>query len=199
MRRWIIGLLTAGLMVTGLAVPAGADANTLYDIVDRNSNGFDSNLADFDVLDAAIDAAGLDGALSDPNVNWTVFAPRDAAFVRLAKDLGYTGPPDEAEAFAYLVDALTALGGGDPIPVLTEVLLYHVAPWQLFSDQVVGRRQIGTLQGEMVKVVSGSRGNILKDLEPDIPNAAIIAVDIKAANGVAHVIDRVMLPVDLPV
>jgi uncharacterized surface protein with fasciclin (FAS1) repeats len=39
---------------------------------------------------------------------------------------------------------------------------------------------------------------VLKDLEPDIPNARIVAVDIKASNGIAHVIDRVLLPVDLP-
>lgn len=195
MRRLTIGLLAAALALAGLAVPAGAQRpNTLYDVVDRSGDGFDGSLADFDVLNAAIDAAGLDGALSDPDVKWTVFAPRDAAFLRLARNLGYTGPSDEAEAFTFLVGALTDLGGGDPIPVLTDVLLYHVAPWQLFSDQVLARQEIETLLGADLKV---RRGNVLKDLEPDIPNARIIAVDIKASNGVAHVIDRVLLPLDL--
>jgi uncharacterized surface protein with fasciclin (FAS1) repeats len=194
MRRWILGLLAVGLTVTGLAAPAGASGNTLNDIVDRSGGGFDSSLADFDVLNAAIDTAGLDGALGDPSAKLTVFAPRDSAFVRLAKDLGFAGG-DEAAAWDYLVGALTGLGGGDPIPVLTDVLLYHVAPWQLFSDQVLARKQINTLLGANIGVRSP---NILKDLEPDIPNARIIAVDIRAANGVAHVIDRVLLPVDLP-
>jgi uncharacterized surface protein with fasciclin (FAS1) repeats len=194
MRRWIIGLLAAGLLFTLLVSPAGASGKTLYDFVDASGEGFDSSLADFDVLEAAIDTAGLAGALDDPSAKLTVFAPRDAAFVRLAKDLGFTGS-NEAAAWDFLVAALTGLGGGNPIPVLTNVLLYHVAPWQLSSGQVLARQEINTLLGVNIKV---RQPNILKDLEPDIPNARIIAVDIKASNGIAHVIDRVLLPVDLP-
>jgi uncharacterized surface protein with fasciclin (FAS1) repeats len=62
--------------------------------------------------------------VSNPTANLTVFAPNDRAFVRLARDLGFTGTT-EAAAWQFLVGALTQLGNGDPIPVLTNVLLYH--------------------------------------------------------------------------
>jgi len=75
----------------------------------------------------AVVTAGLDGALADPAASLTVFAPNDRGFVRLARDLGFEGRGEE-EAWLFLVDALAALGGGDPIPVLTDVLLYHVVP-----------------------------------------------------------------------
>ena len=65
--------------------------------------------------------------------------------MRLARDLGYTAPGyDEAGAFAYIVEQLTVLGGGDPIPVLTDVLLYHVSPGSTFYN--------GTLRGQVTEI-----------------------------------------------
>ena len=195
MRRSLIALLVAGLFSVTLVSPASAARpNTLFDVVDRTGEGFDSSLADFDVLEAAIRAAGLEGALLDEDVNWTVFAPRDSAFLRLARDLGYEGASDETAAFTHIVEVLTVLGDGDPIPILTDVLLYHVSPWKLRSSQVLARREINTLLGVNFKV---RRGNVLVDNEPDIWNPRVIATDIGASNGIVHVLDRVLIPADL--
>ncbi|MEO1293795.1 MAG: fasciclin domain-containing protein [Pseudomonadota bacterium] len=83
----------------------------------------------FDILVQALTAADLVGAVADPTADLTVFAPTDDAFTQLAVDLGFTGDPaDEDAVFGFIVSALTDLGGGDPIPLLTDILLYHVAP-----------------------------------------------------------------------
>ncbi|MEM8690337.1 MAG: fasciclin domain-containing protein [Pseudomonadota bacterium] len=168
------------------------DLPTLAGIVAASGGTFDQDATDFDLLLTAVQTAGLVGALDDPEADLTVFAPNDAAFVGLSQALGFEGS-DEGEAFAYLVEALTLLGGGDPIPLLTEVLTYHVAPEALDSTAVLGSNEIATLQGGTL----GVDGTSLIDKDPDVPNPNLIETDITAANGIAHVLDGVLLPADL--
>jgi len=85
------------------------------------------------------------------------------------------------------------LGGGDPIPLLTTVLTYHVSPGAQDAAAVLGASEIATLQGGTL----GVDGASLVDADPDVANPNIIATDIEASNGVAHVIDGVLLPADL--
>jgi serralysin len=170
----------------------GNDAKTITGIV-AASGEFDANAQDFDFLLAAVKAAGLAGALDDKMADLTVFAPNDAAFSALAKTLGYTGTT-EAAGFAYLVDALTLLSGGtDPLPLLKNILLYHVAPESLQASQVLGATSLPTLLGATI----GVSGTTLVDKDPDLANPKLIATDIQAANGVVHVIDKVLIPADL--
>lgn len=170
----------------------GNDAPTIAGLV-AASGTYDANGQDFDLLLNAAVAADLVGALGDPAADLTAFAPNDAAFLTLARTLGYSGSSESA-AFGYLVEALTLLsGGGDPIPLLQDILLYHVAPESLQSSQVLAASSIQTLLGAPV----GVDGASLVDAEPDLANSNIVAVDIQAANGVVHVIDNVLLPADL--
>lgn len=170
----------------------GNDAPTIAGIV-AASGSYDGNGQDFDLLLNAAVAADLVGALGDPAADLTAFAPNDAAFLNLARTLGFSGS-DESAAFGYLVEALTLLsGGGDPIPLLKNILLYHVAPESLQSSQVLSASAIPTLLGASL----GVDGASLVDAEPDLANPTIVAVDIQAANGVVHVIDNVLLPADL--
>ena len=178
--------------IPGNAPPA-PELPTLAGIVAASGGTFDADGGDFDLLLQAVQAADLAGALDDPAADLTVFAPTDAAFVGLARALGFDGT-DEGAAFAYLVEALTLLGGGDPIPLLTEVLIYHVAPGRLDAAAVLSADAIPTLQGGAL----GVDGTTLVDAEPDLPNPGIVATDIAAANGIAHVVDGVLLPADLP-
>lgn len=166
------------------------DAPTFAEII--ASDGFDSNSGDFDILSIAVATAGLDTVLADATVDLTVFAPTDQAFLDLAAALGFTGT-GEAAAFDYIVDALTLLGGGDPIPLLTDVLLYHLAGESLQSSEILSSGSVETLQGGTLTV----DGVSLVDAEPDLTDPSLIALDIQAANGVAHVIDGVLIPADL--
>ena len=171
----------------------GNDRDTITEIVAATGGTFDDNNADFDMLLNALQAAGLADALNNPDSNLTAFAPDDAAFVATAQALGYAGS-DEAGAFGFIVKALTLLSkGGDPIPLLSNILTYHVAPDALDADAVLGSDTIETLLGASL----GVDGASLVDADPDLPNANIIATDIAASNGFVHVIDGVLIPADL--
>ncbi len=170
----------------------GNDAPTIAGVVAASGTEFDTTPEDFDILLKAAQTAGLVGVLDDETVDLTVFAPNDGAFVGLAQDLGFKDG-DEAGAWDYLVESLTLLGGGDPIPLLTTVLTYHVAPTSLQASQVLTSMNIPTLAGPSL----GVDGASLVDAEPDLANPNIILTDIQAANGVVHVIDGVLLPADL--
>ncbi|WP_299878501.1 fasciclin domain-containing protein [uncultured Sulfitobacter sp.] len=166
---------------------------TLAGLVGASEGVFDKNGEDFDILLNAVQAAGLVGALDDPEADLTVFAPNDAAFKGLAATLGFQGHGEQA-AFNYLVESLSLLsGGGDPIPLLTTVLTYHVAPEALDADAVLSSDGIATLQGGTLTVDGAS----LVDADPDVGNPNLIATNLFASNGVAHVLDGVLLPADL--
>ena len=188
------------ILVLGATVSAApSGGNTITDIVLASGGEFDGDRRDFDILLNAVVAADLAEALADPDAELTVFAPNDKAFVRLARDLGYEGGYDEEAAWNFLVAALTNLGGGDPIPVLTDILLYHVAPGDLRPvDLILGTifgARIDTLLGETIRPFFF----ILVDNDPDIRNPFVVRpVDIEASNGRIHAISRVLVPVDLP-
>lgn len=171
----------------------GNDAPTITGIV-AASGATDNNCADFDILLQAVQAAGLASALNDPAADLTVVAPTDGAFLDLAVRFGFQGT-SEADGFAYLVDVLTLLsGGGNPVPLLTDILLYHVAGGSLQLSQVAAAGSVTTLPGPTLGV-SGTR---LVDVDTCAPNPGLVATDIQAANGIVHVIDGVLLPVALP-
>ena len=168
----------------------GNDAPTLAALI--ASDGFDDNAGDFDILAAAVATAGLDGVLADATVDLTVFAPTDQAFVDLATALGFAGGSED-EAFNYIVDALTLLGEGDPIPLLTDVLLYHILGESLQSSEVLVRGVFEPLGGGVITL----DGLSLVDADPDLTDPELVALDLQASNGIAHVIDGVLLPADL--
>ena len=195
----------ASLVATTFAGPAGAssaqaegDPGTITDIVAASGDGFDTNGRDYDVLLAAVTAAGLGETLATPGLDVTVWAPKDRAFVRTAQDLGFTGATtDEEGAWNFLVAALTDIGGGDPIPTLTTILKYHVTPDARGPGRVLAARGFPTLAEIGIRHIPGTLSLIDKD--PDIPNPRLVtsAINIKASNGKIHTINRVLLPVNL--
>ncbi|MCU9840104.1 fasciclin domain-containing protein [Ruegeria sp. WL0004] len=170
---------------------SGNDAPTITGIVEA-SGELDENGNDFDLLLAAVSAAGLGGALDDASADLTVFAPNDTAFLSLAQTLGFEGT-DEAGALSFILRGLNLLSGGEPIELLTQVLTYHVAGESLQSSQVLAMDSIVTLQGGSITV----DGTNLGDLDPELPDPSIIGLDIQAANGIVHLIDGVLLPADV--
>ena len=151
---------------------------------------------DFNILVKALAAAGLVETVRDAN-DVTVFAPTDAAFADLAASLGYTGDPaDEDAVFQAIADALSGLApDGNPIPLLTDVLLYHVSPVAQTAAEVDAADQVETL---LAGATFGSEGAELVDNDPDLDNPNIVGPDIEAANGIVQVIDKVLLPIDVP-
>ncbi|QPH54180.1 fasciclin domain-containing protein [Pontivivens ytuae] len=173
--------------------PAEPELPTLAGIVAASGGAFDTDATDFDLLLTSVELTGLTGALNDPDAALTVFAPNDAAFVGLTNALGFEGE-DEGEAFGFLVDALTLLSQGDPIGLLTDILSYHVVPAALGSEDVLAAESIPTL---LDGATLGVNGASLVDADPDVADPNLIALDIPVSNGIAHVLDGVLLPVDV--
>ena len=138
-----------------------------------------ANDGEFDVLQAAVIEAGLAGALSSTDNQYTVFAPTDAAFVATFRTV--LGDPSltEADVIAFIqaggVD--TALGDD----ALANILLFHVTNGRRTSTSVIHAPGYTMLNGGRL-----SRSQLL--------DAGIAAVDISASNGVIHVINAVLLP-----
>ena len=119
----------------------------------------------FQTLLTAVDAAGLGDTLADGGP-FTVFAPTDAAFAALPQGT---------------VQGLLA----DP-PALTRVLTYHVVPGRITSAQITGDSEQKTVEGGVLAIARN--GGVT------VNDATVIQADVEAANGVIHVIDRVLIP-----
>jgi uncharacterized surface protein with fasciclin (FAS1) repeats len=171
----------------------GNDRSSITEIVAASGQGFDENATDFDILLSAVSAAGLADPLATANADLTVFAPTDGAFVGLAQDLGYQGA-DEKGSWAFIQKAVTLLSkGGDPLPLLTDILTYHVVPGARDATEVLSTSSLQTLQGGSLSV----NGTTLVDNDPDLPNPNILGTNIYASNGIIHAIDGVLLPTDI--
>jgi len=147
---------------------------------------------DLSLLVKALTAANLVDVVADRDASLTVFAPTDAAFVSLAQALGFKGD-DKAAAFDAIVDALTKLGKGDPIPTLTAILQYHVAAGVVRSTDLVKAGGYTPLAGP--EVMLADDGKTLMDAAPAVADPKLVAVDVKASNGIVHLIDGVLLPI----
>jgi uncharacterized surface protein with fasciclin (FAS1) repeats len=99
---------------------------------------------------------------------FTVFAPTDAAFARLGED------------------AIATLLRPENRAQLVAILTYHVVPGRVLAASVGGVNELTTVNGEKLSI--GFRIN----------DADLVATDILASNGVIHVIDRVLMPRELP-
>ncbi|MEM7163812.1 MAG: fasciclin domain-containing protein [Planctomycetota bacterium] len=193
-RLALLSLIAFGLFAAPIS------AQTITAIVAQSGGTFDTDNSDYDILLTAVLAAGLDDDLDDANANLTVFAPNDGAFIKLAQDLGYTGS-DEAGAWPFLAQALADLNDGvDPIPVLTNVLLYHVAPGRISPLGLIIRTffniDINTLlPGATIDPFFFK----LRDNDPDLKNPRVRnPLNINADNGKIHTINRVLIPIDIP-
>ncbi len=187
--------------INRVLIPLDLDGNgqeptqNIVDIVAASEGVFDHNFRDFDILLNAVQAANLVAPLATVDADLTVFAPNDAAFIRLARSLGYRGFREQG-AFEFIVQALTELGNGDPIPVLTNILLYHVSPGSKTVKQV---SDLDTVETLLADANLEPFGTVLVDAATQLRNPKISArnSNISATNGIVHVINRVLIPVDI--
>ena len=123
----------------------------------------------FSTLVAALTAANLVGAVSDPDAALTVFAPTNAAFDALGEG-----------AVPFLLENLE---------LLEQVLLYHVFGAEVSSIDAIAAAgsEITMLNGENASVSLAEDGQGLM-----INGSNIVITDIVAANGIIHVIDAVL-------
>ena len=147
-------------VIDAVLLPPAPVSNTVVDII--------VNSEDHTVLEAAVLAADLAGALSAEGP-FTVFAPTDAAFTALM------------EALEISAEELLAFEG------LTNVLLYHVVGAQALAADLTDGQEITTLLDQDVTITINGMGVFVNE-------AMVTVADIMADNGVVHVIDAVLLP-----
>ena len=151
---------------------------------------------EFSLLLRALETTGLTPAVADANANVTVLAPTNAAFISLARSLGAdVRDGDTNAAFDGIVAALSTLG--DPVQLLTQVLLYHVSPGAQKLDELRSTGTINTLQADGATLTVD--GGTLIDNDPSLTDPQFVdgLTDIETANGVIQVIDAVLLPIDV--
>ena len=205
MKRRILAALGIGLTAAFLVpatVPVSADTKakpTLAQILlsdsKKDRNGFDHNPNDFDIVTQAVLLfPDLTAAASDPKANLTVFLPTDYAFRILVKQL--TGKTVWAEKDVFA--AVASLG----TDTVKQVLLYHILGTRIDyrTAAKADGQEVTTLQGGTITIdVSGRylQKLILIDKDPDFQDPRVIFPNIRALNGIAHGINRVLLPVNL--
>ena len=168
MRRLILSVTAAALAIGMVAGPVAARTAPPANIVDIAVAASKADPGEFKTLVAAVLAAdpAVLATLSKQR-QLTVFAPTDAAFAKLGLNAGNVGTLPKA--------------------ALTNILLYHVAPGARYAADVVSSSQIRTLERGFLKV------SIMGD-DAYVNESKIVATDIKATNGVIHVIDTVLMP-----
>lgn len=148
------------------ALPTAAPLISIYEIISNSTP----------TLAFLVSAAGLEGTLSDPNANFTLFSPLESAFAALPNEI-----------------ALYLLGNVDT--VLSPLLLGHVLPFVAPASAVV------SLDGEEVEfangvsqtiTVTGNEVSLSAGGDDFVGTAKVVSVDIFASNGVIHEIDRIL-------
>lgn len=150
------------------ATAAAATANPRPPVLQENLLDTLHRTGHFKYLMAAVNAAGLTETLNGPGP-YTLFAPNDQAFGKLAKDV------------------VTDLFKPESKARLTDLVLLHAVPGDFRAAAYSARpTTLRTLQGEdlSINTAQGLRVN----------GARIVERDMEATNGVFHAIDTVLVP-----
>jgi uncharacterized surface protein with fasciclin (FAS1) repeats len=166
----VLGLLGAAGGVSGASsMPTNAGSATtpsknIVQIAEHNPQ--------FSTLVTALKAAGLVHTLEGSGP-FTVFAPTNSAFAALPKGTLKTllEPSHKAE--------------------LTSILTYHVVPGALKASQITSG-PVKTVDGASFGVTAANGKVTITDGKG--ATARVIKANVRASNGVIHVINRVLVP-----
>jgi len=122
---------------------------------------------DYLALLIATGAAGMTGLLHGEGP-YTLFAPDDAAFADLPEGR---------------LEELLAEPSGD----LAKIVQYHVVPGIVTVADMTDGEELQTLEGSTITLTIDGNSMFVND-------AKVVEPDIKASNGVIHVIDAVLQP-----
>ena len=172
-----LSLAVAAAAVAGLTFAAGS---AYADYEDKSKSAGMSGEKDivatakaagqFNTLAAALQQAGLVQTLQGEGP-YTVFAPTDQAFQSLPSGTVQTLMRPESKE------------------QLKQILLYHVVSGEVMASDVMDMDEAETVQGEPVRISTMDGKVMLND------TTEVTKTDIKASNGVIHVIDGVLIPV----
>jgi uncharacterized surface protein with fasciclin (FAS1) repeats len=149
-------------------VPIEGDTfpGTVADLVDVAAGGADPLLA---TLAESLRATGLRDVLADPDAEYTLFAPTDAAFERLPV----------ATVPRWLAST-----------VLDDVLSGHIVAKRYDADALATAETVETLDGGPLVVTGDQASLVIGEREA----AGVLCGNIRTANGTVFVVDEVLRP-----
>jgi hypothetical protein len=74
------------------------------------------------------------------------------------------------------------------VPIVLEMLKYHVLPAKITEQDLLNANAVMTMQGEAMVVEKSSAGPVVNR------NAQIVASDFLASNGIVHIVNAVLSP-----
>jgi uncharacterized surface protein with fasciclin (FAS1) repeats len=168
-RRLVASLAAVGLAVGLLSVTSVSGAATSPH-TQAGTRGTIVQVAagdpQFSTLVSLINSAGLASTLSSGS--YTVFAPTNAAFAKVPKATLDALAQDKAR--------------------LKAVLLYHVVRGRVPASKVVKLTSAKTVNGASVRI------SVRRDKVYLNGSTRVIKTNVRASNGIIHVINRVLLP-----
>ncbi|MGC9452133.1 MAG: fasciclin domain-containing protein [Oceanipulchritudo sp.] len=167
MKSKLISILSILALIPATNALAGS-CGTGYHKHEKDIVGTAVEAGSFNTLAAALQAAGLVETLQGEGP-FTVFAPTDEAFAKLPEGT---------------VEDLLKPENKDK---LVNILTYHVVSGKVKARDVVKLDSATTVQGGDISIK-------VKDGVVYVDNATVTKTDVKASNGVIHVIDTVILP-----
>jgi uncharacterized surface protein with fasciclin (FAS1) repeats len=168
-RRLVASLAAVGLAVGLLSVASVSGAATSpHKQAGTNKTIVEVAAGDpqFSTLVSLVNSAGLASTLSSGS--YTVFAPTNAAFAKV--------PKATLDALAQDKEKLKA------------VLLYHVVRGRVPASKVVKLTSAKTLNGASVRI------SVRRDKVYLNGSTRVTKTNVRASNGIIHVINRVLLP-----
>jgi uncharacterized surface protein with fasciclin (FAS1) repeats len=140
----------------------------------RAEDNLKTTAAKTGVLTHMMEATRLAG-LDDPEVDvgpLTLFAPSDTAFEALPADLR------------------ARLLAPENRDILTSLLLHHAVPGEFPTERLLK----ASARHYAVDAIDGSEVEITTRRGIDVEGARIVQGDIRATDGIIHVIDKVLIP-----
>lgn len=131
------------------------------------------NAPNLSTLVTAVKAAGLVETLQGPGP-FTVFGPDNSSFTKLPAGTVETllKPENKAQ--------------------LTSILTYHVVSGRLLAADLTDGRVLKTVQGQNLTVKRS--GATVQIVDASGKTVNVLTADVLQSNGVAHIIDSVLLP-----
>jgi uncharacterized surface protein with fasciclin (FAS1) repeats len=149
--------------VNPLPTPPAPAQPTVVGIAQSNAN--------FSILVAAVQKAGLVNTLSNPSAKFTVFAPTNAAF----------------QALNITEASIAAITSQADINNLAALLTYHVLGAEVRAANVPVSDAVATVNTKNIFAARNANG-------VSINGVRVTTADLLASNGVVHVINKVLMP-----
>merc|ERR1739845_165462 len=163
-----MGIINGVLMPPAKIIPGPRRDTPTQNIVELAQS-----VESLSTLVSAVVAADLVDTLSSPGP-FTVFAPTNDAFSALPEGT---------------LDTLLKPENKDQ---LTSILTFHVLPSQVLSTDLKPWQKVETVQGGTLEVIPA--GDMVLVLDGNYKISHVVQADNLATNGVAHVVDGVLLP-----